>query len=346
MGPSSSEVHQRLLHPMAAHLSWGFRTWNTVALVVWSHSGDFLLTQSSAIIVVWDPDTGGSLMEFDLGRMRSRLLSTFSETIAVARWMPNDQAVIFASSAEVHIVSLSGAIVWSHDFQNLSICDLIINDLDNALMLIVIGRVESPGSVGLNPSRSRVENRILVVDVKTKAVESLVPNFHTMTSITLAPSGRQVLVDYDEDDVPSELFDLHRNTLQLSRKYTFEGGPDQFKGPTAFGQIHTDAVQNHELAFGRSNGLHIWDHQSGKLLHTLPLLSQNWIPPSRLRDTVAWTSGGEIAIAIAVASEDGTIEVWTTSSPSRDPSTFNGSLPGSDESERTLVSRKHPLIGE
>ena len=172
MGLLRSEVHRKLLHPVARLGSGGFNAWDELKLVVWSHSGDQLLTQSSATIAVWDPNvcksfltshyptnanqTGGSLMEFDPIRILSGGFRTHSDAIVAARWMPNDQAVIFGLGAEVHIVvrnllipyfllsvansrdivrllkTLGGIIEWSHAFQNLSVYDLSIGHLENS----------------------------------------------------------------------------------------------------------------------------------------------------------------------------------------------------------------------
>ena len=65
IGLLHSEVHQKLLHPMARFGSGRLNAWDELELVVWSHSGDQLLTQSSAMIAIWDPNVCTPLLSPD-----------------------------------------------------------------------------------------------------------------------------------------------------------------------------------------------------------------------------------------------------------------------------------------
>jgi len=178
--------------------------------------------------------------------------------------------------------------------------------------LVGVGHLrQSP--TGLQPSRSRVEKRIVVYNMETKQIESQTPILSEVRDITLAQTrnGLVGLISYEHMAAPQlwklELVkdreDNNIVTARLSLRHTYL--PKvlvDFAGPSYFGGKNNELI----LCAGKGGDIHIWDQESGALLHLIRAQTQGGD-----LTCIAWNNVADDPYMFAAGSYDGGVKVWT-----------------------------------
>ncbi|KAI3605223.1 catabolite degradation [Moniliophthora roreri] len=205
-------------------------------------------------------------------------------------------------------------VLGTYHFGSMKLHDVAVTP-DCVRLLGVGPLLESPN--GLKPSKSRVEKRLVVYNMETAQIESTTPVLNDVRDITLARNDRNglvALVSY-EHKAPPQLWKIdlvkdRENNEKLARltlRHTYMPKvPVDFAGPSYFGGKNDELV----LCAGKAGDIHIWDQESGSLLHH--------IKSSTLGGdltTIAWNHAAENPFMFATGSHDGAVRIWTKPTP-------------------------------
>ncbi|KAJ3866493.1 hypothetical protein EV359DRAFT_71777 [Lentinula novae-zelandiae] len=283
--------------------SWDPHAKGFVSQVAWSPTGHLLLTKLNRAVKVWTQD-GVCLRTIDR--------PAYVESIT---WFPGDEAFLSVEGSNVSKLDLKGKVLGTYDFGNMKLQDVAVTP-DCTRLLGVGPLLESPN--GLRPSKSRAEKRLTVYNLERNEVEHATPVLNNVKDITLARNTRAglvALVSY-ENKAPPQLWklemvkDIARLTLRqvkimtLSRAMT-DSMPlsgIHFAGPSYFGGKSDELV----LCAGKAGDIHIWDQESGALLHHV-----------RAQDLggdltcIAWNHAEDNPFMFATGSHDGALRIWT-----------------------------------
>lgn len=307
------------LHRMLAHPS-GF-----VSQVEWSPSGNLVLAKLTRSIKVW---TEEGVCSKTIDRYRS---------VQSICWMPGGEAFMSVEGGDVTKLDLTGKVLDSYHVDRLMIHDVAVTP--DGERLIGVGTLLSSGD-GLQPSRCRAEKRIIAYNLDRKEIENQVPVHHEIRRIVLSRSGYSALVSC-ESKAPPQLWRLEmvkdRNKpeapaasrLSLRHTYVSKSSVDA-AGPSNFGGKDDQLV----LCASNAGDIHIWDRESGTLLHHVHAQSLG------IGDVtcVAWNPAAD-PFMFATGSHDGTVRVWTafsTPAPPRDGRARSGSVTPLSETSSQL----------
>ncbi|EPQ52299.1 WD40 repeat-like protein [Gloeophyllum trabeum ATCC 11539] len=276
--------HRTLAHPQ------GF-----VGQAAWSPTGHLLLTKLNRSVKIWTQD---GVCRKTIDRHRA---------IHSVAWFPGGEAFMSVEGSSVIKLDLAGKIHDSYDFDRLNLHDVSVTP-DCKRLLGVGTLIESAD--GLKPSKSRAEKQIIVYNLEQKEVENQVPVLHDVRDITLAKSGKLALVSY-EDKAPPQLWrletvkakDKDADIVRLSLRHTYMPKiPVDFAGPSYFGGKDDQLI----FCAGKAGDIHIWDRDSGELLHYLRA-SQG---AGGDLTSIAWNQGSD-TFMFATGSHDGYLKIWT-----------------------------------
>ncbi|KAG6888956.1 hypothetical protein C0992_006949 [Termitomyces sp. T32_za158] len=207
------------------------------------------------------------------------------------------------------VKDLAGKILDQYDFGHVRLHDVAVTP--DSLRLIGVGPLlESPD--GLQPSKSRVEKRLVVYNMGTNLVENQTPVLNDVRDITVATSiegGIIALISY-ENKAPPQLWKLEllkdkenpnltKGRLTLRHTYMPKVRVD-FAGPSYFGG------KNNEMVFCAAGDIHIWDQESAALLHYI----RGQYHGGDLT-CIAWNHAVEDPFMFATGSHDGAVRIWT-----------------------------------
>ncbi|KAG5646394.1 hypothetical protein DXG03_003717 [Asterophora parasitica] len=285
-----------------------------------SPTGNLLLTKLGRGIKVWTSKDGVCKKTIDR--------KTAVESIA---WFPDGKSFMSVEGSGVIKLDLSGNIVEQYDFGRMKLLDVAVTP-DSSRLIGVGPLLESP--TGLQPSKSRAEKRLVVYNMATHQVENQTPVLNDVRDITVASTTRNgviALISY-ENKAPPQLWKLDMvkdrdnpsvvtGRLTLRHTYMPKGEVD-FAGPSYFGG------KNHELVLCAGKGMsqalprlfhdslayryviagdiHIWDQESGSLLHHFRGQSH-----SGDLTCIAWNHAAEDPFMFATGSHDGAVRIWT-----------------------------------
>ncbi|KAJ8082886.1 hypothetical protein PM082_008743 [Marasmius tenuissimus] len=282
-------------HRVLAHAK-GF-----VGQVAWSPNGGLLLTKLLRGIKVWTQD---GVCQRTIDR------PTFVESIS---WFPEGNAFLSVEHSTVTKLDLKGNVLGEFYFGSIRLHDVAVTP-DCTRLLGVGPLLVSPD--GLRPSKSRAEKRLVVYNMETKQVESATPVLNEVKDITLCRSTRNgvvALVSY-ENKAPPQLWkmdlvkdrvDIDKVTARLTLRHTYMPKmPVDFAGPSYFGGKNDELV----LCAGKAGDIHIWDRESGSLLHHV----RSGVLGGDLT-CIAWNHAAENPYMFATGSHDGTVRIWTRS---------------------------------
>ncbi|KAI0250714.1 WD40-repeat-containing domain protein [Lactifluus subvellereus] len=303
--------HRTLAHPS------GF-----VSQVAWSPSGNLILTKLTRSIKVW---TEAGVCSKTIDRHRS---------VQSICWMPGGEAFMSVEGDDVTKLDLTGKVLDIYHLDRLAIHDVSVTP--DGERLLAAGTLLSSGD-GLQPNRCRAEKRIIAYNLDRKEIENQVPVLHDIRYVTLAQSGQFALVSC-EFKAPPQLWKLEivkdRNrpdapaVRRLSLRHTYMPKfPVDFAGPSHFGGKDDQLV----LCAGKAGDIHIWDRESGVLLHHVPAQSLGGGDLT----CIAWNPTAD-PFMFATGSHDGAVRVWTAPSmPLRNTHGRSGSMtPLSDTSSQ------------
>lgn len=186
---------------------------------------------------------------------------------------------------------------------------------------------------GLQPFKSRNEKQIIVYNLERNELENRVPVLHDIRDITLSRNDQFVLVSY-ENKAPPQLWkvEMLKNPnciarLNLRHTYIPKVAVD-FAGPSYFGGKDDQLV----LCAGKAGDIHIWDRESGALLHHVRAQTVGGDMTS-----IAWNQAAD-PFMFATGSHDGAVRIWTTTTGSQQASPYpevHLSMPATDSRTRT-----------
>ncbi|KAK0192616.1 hypothetical protein F5146DRAFT_1102483 [Armillaria mellea] len=293
-------------HRILAHAK-GF-----VNQVAWSPSGNLLLTKLSKSIKVWTED-GVCL----------RTIDRPDTTIESITWLSDGTGLLSVEGSQVtKLLSLS-SVIGEYDFENMKLHDVAVTP--DGVRLLGIGPL-TVSPTGLKPSKPRAAwvidvFRHPVYNTETNQIEQSIAKHQVLNDvrdITLArntKNGLIALVSY-EYKAPPQLWKIdivkdHRdNNAQMVARFTLRHtympkGSVEFAGPSYFGGKNDELV----LCAGKAGDIHIWDQESGALLH--------YVRAQALGGDltcIAWNPAAEDPYMFATGSHDGAVRIWTRTS--------------------------------
>ncbi|KAF8155867.1 hypothetical protein B0H34DRAFT_512681 [Crassisporium funariophilum] len=303
----------RVGHPFLAHRTLAHAQ-GFVGQVAWSPTGNFLLTKMARGVKVWTAEDGVCK-------------KTINRNLAIESitWYPAGDAFLSIEDSVATKLDLTGKVLDQYDFGNMKLHDVAITP-DASRLLGVGPLLHSP--TGLQPSKSRVEKRLVVYSVESKQIESQTPVLNDVRDITLAQTARNglvALISY-EHKAPPQLWKLEQvkdretnaNVVRLTLRHTYM--PKvlvDFAGPSYFGGKNNELV----LCAGKAGDIHIWDQESGALLHFIRAQAHGGD-----LTCIAWNPAAEDPFMFATGSHDGGVRVWTRhpdEPPDRQPTPTN-----------------------
>ncbi|KAJ3781345.1 hypothetical protein GGU10DRAFT_367113 [Lentinula aff. detonsa] len=263
-----------------------------VGQVAWSPTGHLLLTKLNRAVKVWTQD---GVCQRTIER------PAYVESIT---WFPGGEAFLSVEGSNVTKLDLKGKVLGTYGFGSMKLQDVAVTP-DCTRLLGVGPLLESPG--GLRPSKSRAEKRLTVYNLDRKEIEHATPVLNDVKDITLARSSRAglvALVSY-ENKAPPQLWKLEmvKDVARLTLRHTYMPKTQvDFAGPSYFGGKNDELV----LCAGKAGDIHIWDQESGALLHHV-----------RAQDLggdltcIAWNHAEDNPFMFATGSHDGALRIWT-----------------------------------
>ncbi|KAF9482296.1 WD40 repeat-like protein [Pholiota conissans] len=286
--------HPFIPHRTLAHAQ-GF-----VGQVAWSPNGKILLTKMARGVKVWTAEEGVC-----------RKTINRNTSIEAITWCPTGDAFLSIEDSIVTKLDLTGKVLDQYDFGNMKLHDVAITP-DSQRLLGVGPLLRSPNN--LQPSKSRVEKRLVVLNMDSKQIENLTPVLEDVRDITIAQTSRSglvALISY-EHKAPPQLWklelikDKETNAVissRLSLRHTYM--PKilaDFAGPSYFGGQNNELV----LCAGKAGDIHIWDQESGALLHFIRAQAHGGD-----MTCIAWNHAAKEPFMFATGSHDGAVRVWT-----------------------------------
>ncbi|KIY47537.1 hypothetical protein FISHEDRAFT_66082 [Fistulina hepatica ATCC 64428] len=283
----------RVGHPLSSHRVLA-HTKGFVYQVAWSPKGDLLLTRMLRAIKIWTVETGVCKKTIERG----------DHDVESVAWLPDGTAFLSVEGCD----DLKGNILEVYGIERVKIHDVSVTP--DAKRFVGVGPLlRSP--TGLVPSRSRAEKQLIVYNMETKQLENQTPVLNDVRDITLARNtqhGLLALVSYENKVCPSSLSHTYMPKTPVS-----------FAGPSYFGGKNDELV----LCAGKAGDIHIWDRESGALLHHV-----RGQQIGGDLTCIAWNNAAEDPFMFATGSHDGGVRIWT--SPERPNIAINDSdgIPG------------------
>ncbi|KAF9568278.1 WD40 repeat-like protein [Agrocybe pediades] len=296
-----------------------------VGQVAWSPTGKLLLTKMARGVKVWTAEV------YIFSAFQQVIDPTFccaqdgvckktinrNVSIESVTWFPDGNSFLSIEESvatKLHLYFISIQVLEQYDFGSMKLHDVAVTP--DGLRLVGVGPLlRSP--TGLQPSKSRVEKRLVVYNVETKQIENLTPVLEDVRDITIAQtsgSGLVALVSY-EHEAPPQLWklelvkDRENNkiiTSRLSLRHTYmPKGHVDFSGSSYFGGV------NNELVL--SGDIHIWDQESGAHLHSIRAQAHGGD-----LTCIAWNHPATNPFMFATGSHDGGVRIWTRLEPDDD----------------------------
>ncbi|GJE97468.1 WD40 repeat domain-containing protein [Phanerochaete sordida] len=283
--PEPITAHRTLAHPQ------GF-----VGQVAWSPNGHQLLTKMGRGVKVWTEDG-----------VCKRTIDRAHNVQSIA-WMPSGDAFLSVEGAYVTKLDTNGKILGQYVLDRMILHDVAVTM--NSQRMLCVGTLTA-SSDGLQPKKSRAEKQIIVYNLDRNEIENRVPVLHEVRDITMARVGDVALVSY-ENKAPPQLWKLeyYKDTARLQLRHTYMPKVTvDFAGPSYFGGKNDELV----LCAGKAGDIHIWDRESGTLLHH--------IRPQVLGGgdltCIAWNPSAD-PFMFATGTHDGGVHLWTTLADGRE----------------------------
>ncbi|KAI0324766.1 WD40 repeat-like protein [Cubamyces sp. BRFM 1775] len=286
--------HRILAHPQ------GF-----VGQVAWSPSGHMLLTKLGRGVKVWTED---GVCRRTIDRRRN---------VQSITWMPGGEAFLSVEGSDVTKLDLNGTVLATYHFDRMVLHDVAVTQ--DGVRMVCVGTLTASAD-GFHPSKCRAEKQIIAYNMVKQEIENRVPVLHEVRDITLARNDQVALVSY-ENKAPPQLWKLDpvKDSVRLSLRHTYMPKVVvDFAGPSYFGGKNDQLV----LCAGKAGDIHIWDRESGTLLHHIRAQTVGGD-----LTCIAWNHAWD-TFMFATGSHDGGVRIWTT------PAHFSGSIDTSAVSSR------------
>ncbi|KAF8844876.1 WD40 repeat-like protein [Paxillus ammoniavirescens] len=271
-----------------------------VGAVAWSLDDSILATSAENLISLWDTKTGKCIHTVD----------SHSETVSALVWLPDGSGFMSASlDRKISSWDMAGKLRDDWTGVPIRVTDMAVAPDMKRLVTIGVGYVATPttadGVAEPTPPPANNENgtavggtrppdnRMIVYDLKTKAVELSLPTDGELTSVKISANSQFALINHAPDEV--HLWDLTEG--RLARKFT-----GQHQGHhvirSCFGGIDGNLV----LSGSEDRNVYVWQLDTGVLLEVLPGHGTGSV------NSVAWNPRNRGMFVSC--SDDFTIRIW------------------------------------
>ncbi|KAI0821946.1 WD40 repeat-like protein [Trametes gibbosa] len=290
--------HRILAHPQ------GF-----VGQVAWSPSGHLLLTKLGRGVKIWTED---GVCKRTIDRRKN---------VQSITWLPGGEAFLSVEGSDVAKLDLNGTVLATYHFDRMVLHDVAVTQ--DGVRMVCVGTLTASAD-GFHPSKCRAEKQIIVYNMVKQEIENRVPVLHEVRDITLARNDQVALVSY-ENKAPPQLWKLDpvKDSVRLSLRHTYMPKVTvDFAGPSYFGGRSDQLV----LCAGKAGDIHIWDRESGTLLHHIRAQTVGGD-----LTCIAWNHAWD-TFMFATGSHDGGVRIWTT------PSHITASIESSAAPSRATIT--------
>ncbi|KAF8328059.1 WD40-repeat-containing domain protein [Cantharellus anzutake] len=279
-------IHHKLIHQE-----------NRVAHVAWSPDGEYMLTRLTRCVYVWLPKDGLVFKTIDRG-----------QTIQWVAWMPNSVEFVTVEGKLIRRLSINGNVLGKFEPSSLLPQQVVVVPDEERLLVVTTLEVTHEGR---KPSKSRVQKRILLYNMRTGEIEHKVPILNDVRHLVISRSGSLVLVSYHRKADP-QLFRLNvfrDDRAHLSLVHTYHTHDEMDAGGSCqLGRVRTEdeGLDWHVVVCARKGGdILFWDRETSKLLHSIPAKN-----PAPEFNTIAWNCGSSNRPMFATASRDRAVHIW------------------------------------
>ncbi|VDC07917.1 unnamed protein product [Peniophora sp. CBMAI 1063] len=294
--------HRTLAHPSGI-----------VSGVAWSPDGMHLLAQLNRSVEIW---TESGVCTRTIGR---------KHPIQSIAWLPHGHAFMIVEGNVITVLDVSNQKIGEYWFERLKIHG--IAPTTDGTRVLLVGTLLSSQD-GLRPGKGRDEKRIISYNMEREEIECQVPVLSDVRDIALAKSGLHALVSYackapqlweletykqrtetvgpapGQEPPTSPRTSATTSRLSLKRTYYASHAQDGFSAPGCFGGTDDELV----LCASKSGSIHIWDRDSGLLLHEFYAHDLGGGDIT----CIAWNP---TACMFATGRHDGAVRVWSTTPP-------------------------------
>ncbi|KAG8910776.1 hypothetical protein FRC02_007015 [Tulasnella sp. 418] len=270
-----------------------------IGKVAWSPDGSYLITKTKKVIKVWRAKDGTLVKDLPMKEARA------------VTWLPHPFTENFAivERDQVRVMNIKGLEESTHTFERMAIHDVAFTP-DAERMILVATLELSP--TGLKSSKSRAEKLIIAYNIEHRRIEDQMPILGNVREVAVSRDGKHALVSY-ETTTPPEVWQirLEGSTAKLELHHAcVPASQVRFEGPSYFGGTRDQFV----FSASRNGEIHIWDRESGLLLHTIQAMQGTGEEGGYL-SAMAWNRGNPDVFMVAAALHDGDIRVWTAPAP-------------------------------
>jgi len=270
--------------------------------------------------MLWDTKTG----------KRIYVLDSHSETVSALVWLPDGSGFMSASlDRKIFSWDMTGKLRDEWSSVPIRVTDMAVTPDMTRLVTVGMDYIAIPtasGDVGRDASREPTpvpasngngatpsggrptENRMIVYELKSKAIELSLPTGGELTSVKISEDSQFALINHAPDEV--HLWDLYQG--RLARKFT-----GQHQGHHVIRSCFGGVGGNFVVSGSEDRNVYIWHRDTGVLLEILSGHGMGSV------NSVAWNPRNERMFASC--SDDFTIRIWEPL-----PETVAGGLSSSD----------------
>ncbi|KAF8331306.1 uncharacterized protein EI90DRAFT_3289418 [Cantharellus anzutake] len=277
----------------------------TILQLLWSPSGDYLLTRTARKLYLWDPNAGTLRKKID----REVMIHSVS-------WMPRVNAFVSVEGVQVHIVNLDGKITSSLRIDGgYTVKDVAVTHDEEKLLAVAVGGYPKGTSTrSAGNLTSSVCAIISLAGNTLKRVETSIHGLmHEPKEITLSEDSKYVMINYTRS--PTQLFALGRKDkgwcLDFKCNYVLESH-ERLASPSQFGTCNHEGTK-HDVVFGISRteqtsrqrpNVYMWDRDTGRKMYCQH--------PHGIDDFsgITFNPSGKFSFATISYADEGHIRVW------------------------------------
>ncbi|KAF9246441.1 WD40 repeat-like protein [Melanogaster broomeanus] len=245
-----------------------------VGALAWSLDDSILATSADNLILLWDTKTGKCM----------HTVNSHSETVSALVWLPDGSGFMSASlDRKISSWDMDGNPRDDWTGVPIRVTDMAVSPDMKRLVTVGMGYIATPtiadeavsrgisreptppttsngNGAAMNGARS-LDNRMIVYDLKTKAIELLLPTEGELTSVKISDDSQFALINHAPDEL--QLLDL--NEGRLTRKFT-----GQRQGHHVIRSCFGGIDGNFVLSGSEDRNVYVWHRDTGVLLEVLP----------------------------------------------------------------------------
>ncbi|KAF8440042.1 WD40-repeat-containing domain protein [Boletus edulis BED1] len=270
--------------------------------LAWSLDDSVLATSADQLILLWDTKTAECIHTLD----------SHSETVSALVWLPDGSGFVSADlDRKICRWDMAGKLQDDWPGVPLRVTDMAVTLDMSRLVIVGMGYVAVPPTTTTDASQSasqestpdpsidrkdapmQSENRIIVYNVKSKAIELSLPTDGELTSVKISEDSRFALINHAPNEV--HLWDLSEG--RLTRKFT-----GQHQGHHVIRSCFGGVGGNLVLSGSEDRNIYVWHRDTGVLAK---ILSGHGVGSV---NAVSWNPCNERMFASC--SDDATIRIW------------------------------------